>query len=39
MSLSVTVSGSGAIPTGTVTFQVEIGSGGFSDIGLVTFAS
>ena len=33
VSLSVTVSGSGATPTGNVTFQVEIGSGGFSNIG------
>ena len=39
VSLSVTVSGSGATPTGNVTFQVEIGSGSFSNIGSAVFLS
>ena len=41
VSLSVTVAGvSGVIPSGTATFQVKIGDGGYSDIGLaVTLSS
>ena len=39
VSLSVTVSGGGAVPSGTATFQVKIGSGSFSTISAVSLNS
>ena len=38
VSLSVTVSGGGAVPSGTATFQVKIGSGSFSTISVVSLS-
>jgi hypothetical protein len=39
VSLSVTISGAGAVPSGTATFQAKIGSGSFSTISAVSLNS